>query len=445
MRVVILTNWHDEIARRTMVFAAFLVRRGFEVIVLARKTPTSRNSLRCEGVKILWIEDNLDFLSGLYEQTDLSAFEQQSAAPAHRVDRDDLWRRLLRWRPRLHAKPKHVPNAQGLLHPSARCPPLNLPELDPSKMNAWQQAFYHRCLYFDPDIVHVEGLNQLCPGLAAAHRLGVPVVYDILETFAGSEVVSPKTDLALRDMEAALISHCNELISQSATLARSVQNALGCAPIRLILSPGTPPMGFVRGCSDDRIRRSFGLAKGARIVLAWRCDDDQFALLAGALRRTIAHVHIVFATDDVTQWTVTRDGMGDRLHQLPPISRDELIWWAAAADAAIVFGGTQNSSRHSVPDELYDFIAAAVPIVADNLPFVRELLLSERFGIVRDLHTQIDIADAFNELFANDGAIAKTARDNLLQRGGDWDWELESKKLLGVYSRLARTAAHQTR
>jgi len=73
--------------------------------------------------------------------------------------------------------------------------------------------------------------------------------------------------------------------------------------------------------------------------------------------------------------------------------------------------------------------------VANNLPYYRDINEKYHIGIVRDLEAVESFAAAVREIFIMDlGKLKK----NALKAYGVLNWDKESEKLLGLYSRIER-------
>ena len=89
--------------------------------------------------------------------------------------------------------------------------------------------------------------------------------------------------------------------------------------------------------------------------------------------------------------------------------------------------------RFTLPNKLFEFIQACVPIIANDLPFLHQIVGDEGFGVVAKLVTVEDYAAAIQQMF--DPQLGGPARFQArLQAGArTYAWDVEAKKLLAIY------------
>lgn len=92
----------------------------------------------------------------------------------------------------------------------------------------------------------------------------------------------------------------------------------------------------------------------------------------------------------------------------------------------------------ALPNKLFEYMAAGLPVIACDLPSFREIITAERCGLLVDPRSPAAIAEAITWILDHpDEAEAMGARGRaaVLAR---YNWEAESAALLAMYDRLAR-------
>src|SRR6185436_15313716 len=73
------------------------------------------------------------------------------------------------------------------------------------------------------------------------------------------------------------------------------------------------------------------------------------------------------------------------------------------------------------------------PIIANDLPFLRDTVAGNDFGVVRKLDTAADIAAAIDRMFEASGTDRERFRRSLMASGNRFAWSVEEEKLLALY------------
>ena len=126
-------------------------------------------------------------------------------------------------------------------------------------------------------------------------------------------------------------------------------------------------------------------------------------------------------------------GVAERVRFLPPVAPHEIRRHAVGADAGIAtIQGTFLSYRYALPNKLFDYLHAGLPIVASDFPDMRELIDRYGVGAVCDPTSPQSVAAAIDRV-AGDPAMRARAR----AAARDFTWENEREKLLGLVRELA--------
>ncbi|SHK20397.1 glycosyltransferase [Rhodothermus profundi] len=78
-------------------------------------------------------------------------------------------------------------------------------------------------------------------------------------------------------------------------------------------------------------------------------------------------------------------GVADRVHLLPPVLPDKLLPVTASADVGLVLlEDTCLNHRLALPNKLFEYLAAGLPVLASNLPELRRVVETYGVGYVVD-------------------------------------------------------------
>lgn len=137
---------------------------------------------------------------------------------------------------------------------------------------------------------------------------------------------------------------------------------------------------------------------------------------------------------------VRRRGLQDRVYFFGPIPNDELLYYTASADVGLcVIRGQSLSYRWSMPNKLFEYMMAGIPIVASDFEEMGRVVREEGVGTVCDPDAPASIAAAVRAIVDDPGAEARfrAAARVAIDR---YNWDEEEKKLLALYRRLEPAA-----
>ena len=279
------------------------------------------------------------------------------------------------------------------------------------------------------DLIVATDLDTLPAGLVLREETGALLIYDAHEFWP----------YAWHDMRH---SQCNfwaafgrDLVSE-ADLAVTVSPQLAAAMAaeygrEFITVPNCASLDDARGVDIERalaaraarnhlvflFQGQFVAGRGIdRLVTAWRKVDPKGRLELRGPDGDYKTAMIELARSL---------GLLDRTVFFPgAVSEDELITAASTADVGVIpYEPTLLNNRLACPNKLSQYFAAGLPVVCNELEFVRSLLVNNSIGRSVDFSDESATAAVFNEVIAaKEGlpAMARRARD-YFERQFHWD------------------------
>ncbi|OFX96041.1 MAG: hypothetical protein A2X06_00475 [Bacteroidetes bacterium GWC2_40_22] len=130
---------------------------------------------------------------------------------------------------------------------------------------------------------------------------------------------------------------------------------------------------------------------------------------------------------------VNRLGLSERIKFFPRMPWDELIRISMSADAGLCLEkDTNNNYRYSLPNKLFDYISAGIPVIAGNLPEIRKIVESYNCGLIIPAITPEEISKAIIELRDNH-ELRNRLKQNSANASLILNWENERKKVIVLY------------
>ncbi len=126
---------------------------------------------------------------------------------------------------------------------------------------------------------------------------------------------------------------------------------------------------------------------------------------------------------------VSKEKMNERVYFLGRISREKLANYTKKATLGIVLEEPLGKSfEYSLPNKLFDYIHAELPIVAGNLPEISKVITEFKVGITIEDYSPENIAKNVNSVL-NDPVLLSQIKENQKKAKEILCWENESKKL----------------
>ncbi len=93
------------------------------------------------------------------------------------------------------------------------------------------------------------------------------------------------------------------------------------------------------------------------------------------------------------------------------------------------------SYRYALPNKLFDFIQARVPILATNLPEIKKIVEEYKVGKVIDNHYPKHLAEKLQEIL-DEGK--RSYQENLANAANELCWENEELKLKEIFEKIKK-------
>lgn len=303
-----------------------------------------------------------------------------------------------------------------------------------------------------PQILHAHDSDALGPVAAAARRLGIPFVYDAHDLWLGrprrdrSRLYFALNQLFFSILERRLISRSAAQMTVSPPIARWLERRYHLRHVELVPNypeTGSEPRLELRTRIDPQ-----SLAQEAPIILylGGLMAARGLEALVQSIPLLRSGAHLVLLGQGALESTLRRLaaelGVDQRVHLLAPVPSDEVVGWAASADIGVspIVPSCLNY-RYSLPNKLFQYMAAGLPVVASDFPQVRDVVIGSDAGVCVDTTDPQQIASAIDRLLADQdrrGVMGRNARRAVEER---YNWDVAARTLLEVYRPLALETA----
>lgn len=187
-----------------------------------------------------------------------------------------------------------------------------------------------------------------------------------------------------------------------------------------------------------RTRTELGLPEDRRILVLQGAGINvqrgaEEAVLA--MQELPGHLLMIIGGGDawpVLERLVKDHGLHDRVRLLGRLPYERMMGYTRNADLGLTLDKDTNLNyRYSLPNKLFDYLRAGIPVLATDLPEVAAIVRAYVAGVVIPAPEPAAIAAAVRGLFADAGQVARV-RDNATFAARQLDGAKEMETLLAV-------------
>jgi len=122
-----------------------------------------------------------------------------------------------------------------------------------------------------------------------------------------------------------------------------------------------------------------------------------------------------------------------RVRFINKVPWEEMMRFTKMADAGISLDkNTSLNYRFSLPNKLFDYLSAGLPVITGNLPETRKIVETYDCGLIIPEISPAEISRAIIELRDNH-VLRKSLRQNAVNASHTLNWENEKKKVIVLY------------
>lgn len=302
-----------------------------------------------------------------------------------------------------------------------------------------------------PHILHAHDSDALEPVHAAARRLRIPFVYDAHELWL-NQLRRDRSRLYWRAfvayywlIERLLIPRAAAVITVSPPIARRLERIYHLRSVAVVSN--YPVVQHVAAKDlrslpgGERIPASAPIVLYIGLIQPGRGIEQ---LLAAMVQVPVAHLVFLGAgtTTSGIRALADRLGIGGRVHYLGPVPSDEVIDFAASANVGVSAAiPTSLSFEYSLPNKLFQYLAAGLPVVASDFEHVRSVVAANKAGLNVDMREPDRIAGALRQILEDPKRADQMGRNARSAVVHTYNWGNAARELMSTYSEVARRVA----
>ena len=286
------------------------------------------------------------------------------------------------------------------------------------------------------DVWHCNDTEAFAIGIAAKiTRPKLKLVYDCHE-FEAERNGKPRWMLRLvYAFEWLFIRWACDVITVSPSIAKAYQSRYGLKTVHLIRNA---PHRKADVTKSDRFRANFGIPADQRIFLYQGAFVSNRGLEQTLLAfERLPNVHLVcMGYGNLETLVKVASAKHANIHFQPAVPYHEVLAYTASADVGLLsVQPSCLSYLYCLPNKLFEYIQAGIPILANRLTDCEALITEYRIGTTIASFEPDLLVQAIQEMSASDLA---PYQQGLQRAANDFNWEAEERTLFDLYRKFKK-------
>jgi glycosyltransferase involved in cell wall biosynthesis len=288
-------------------------------------------------------------------------------------------------------------------------------------------------LLFTPcDAIHANDLDTLLPAWLVAGLRRKMLVYDTHEYFTGVPELQtrPFVRKIWEFIEGVIFPRLKRIITVNDSIASLYRKRYNIDNIQVMRNI---PSAHVEIVSNPSFISIFPPGKFRIILQGNGINVDRGAEEAVEMMKHLTDAVLVIAGNgdviETLKKSVDHNKLNDRVIFMPRMPYNELLGLTQICDLGLTLDKDTNINyRFSLPNKLFDYLRAGIPVLASDLIEVRHIVTTFQTGWILEKVDPIIMAKTVNEIIHNSEAYI-SLRSKLSDSSQKLSWEQESKVL----------------
>jgi glycosyltransferase involved in cell wall biosynthesis len=295
---------------------------------------------------------------------------------------------------------------------------------------------FFKLLFMKLNGIHANDLDTLLPAYLVSKIRSKPLVYDSHEYFTGvPELVNrPRIQKVWRSIEAFIFPKLKHVITVNESIADLYEKDYGNRPV------------VIRNIPEKAIS---SIEKESRENL--ELPDDKFIIILQGnginVQRGVEEavqmmeflegcLLLIAGSGDVIPWLkemVIEQKLSEKVRFLPRMPYSQLMQITAVCDLGLSLDKDTNINyRFSLPNKLFDYIHAGIPVLASDLPEVKKIVESYSVGKIAPSHDPKELSRLVDSM-RNDKTAMENYKLHCKRAAVELTWDQEAEVLKRFY------------
>ncbi len=265
----------------------------------------------------------------------------------------------------------------------------------------------------------------------------IPLVYDSHEYFTGvPELTSrPKVQRIWKIIERYIFPKLHDVITVNESIANlySAEYGILARVVRNVPETITNPDIADKVSLGISINKSIIILQGAGINVDRGAEEAVLAMkyLDNVLLLIIGGGDVI----DNLKVLIIENQLGEKVQLIPKQPMNTLVLYTKCGDIGLTLDKDTNINyKFSLPNKLFDYIQAGIPILASALPEIQKIVEGYQIGMITKSHDPKHIAECIQKMLVEKNQI-DIWKENLKIAARELCWENEEIVLREVYAK----------
>ncbi len=292
-------------------------------------------------------------------------------------------------------------------------------------------------LLFKPaDILVANDLDTLLANYWASKIKGSRLVHDSHEYYTGVPELEgrPFVQKVWKKIERAIFPKLKAVYTVNESIAKLYRDEYG-VEVKVVRNF---PLLVNRSGQHLKTKKELGLPESKKIVLYQGSVNVDRGLLEAieAMQFVEGAVLLIVGDGDILEEVKSRAkqlGLNEKVLFRKKVPFEELWHYTSHADLGISLDKDTNINyKFSLPNKIFDFVHAGVPVLASNLVEIRNIFSKYEIGLLSEDHNPRQIAEKMNFML-NDAGKRKVWAENAAHASKELCWQNEERVLMGIF------------
>ena len=293
-------------------------------------------------------------------------------------------------------------------------------------------------LFVKYDLLVANDLDTLLPNYLVSKIRNIPLVYDAHEYFTGVPELTGRKFIAKvwESIERWIFPKLEYVLTVSGPIADLYSDKYGIMPlvIRNVSADYGDLPGFSRDHLGIRSEDFLIILQGSGINIDKGAEE-----LIDAIAVTENTSLIIVGSGDVIaglKRKIIEMNLDDRVKFFGPVDGKTLSGFTRSADAGMCLEKNTNINyRYSLPNKLFDYIMAGIPVISGDLPETGKVIRETGCGLLITAVTPEKISEAIVQLRDNI-SLYKELKENARKASSVLNWKKESVLVKDMYRNI---------
>ena len=300
----------------------------------------------------------------------------------------------------------------------------------------YQIRLFFYLLFKKTDMLYANDLDTLLPNFLIAKIKRLPLIYDSHEYFLGVPELehNPIAKRVWHTIEKVIFPQLKFVITVNESIATLYQTEYDK---KLTVVRNIPMKEAPAEFNIHAWKQNMGIPLSSKLFILQGSgiNINRGAEEAIAAMQWVDAVLLIVGGGDVFNQLpelIEKFKLKGKVFLIPKMPREQLLALTANCYAGLTLDKDSNINyRYSLPNKLFDYIYAHIPVIASNLPEVASIVNSHQLGIIITHYEISAIADAMNVLLQNQALYLKL-KHNSSAASSVFDWQKEKLHLVEV-------------